>query len=98
MEVFDDTFIPEGLQAVWARSLHCPRCVWPHLRQVGSVDQEHFLCDACGHCWSIQHGHLRQVDPLMCHGCAARSRASCITLMQGEFPRFVTSAVEDPVP
>jgi hypothetical protein len=98
MEVFDDTFVPPGLHDVWTRSLHCPRCVWPHLHRVPSAHQEHFLCDACGHCWCVEHGHLRQVDPLTCQGCAARSKASCITLMQQEFPQFVASELEHATP
>ena len=94
MEVFDDTFVPPGLHDVWTRSLHCPRCIWPHLHRVHSVDQEHFLCESCGHCWSVEHGHLRLVHPLACHGCAEQSKATCVTLMQREFPRFGVSALE----
>jgi hypothetical protein len=44
MEVFDDTFIPPGLSDVWAAGRHCPRCVWPYLHPVRSLDQPHLLC------------------------------------------------------
>ena len=31
---------------------------------------------------------LRPVDPLTCHGCTARDRRDCVTLLQSEFPHF----------
>jgi hypothetical protein len=92
MEVFGDTFVPPGLDHVWARGRHCPRCVWPHLRPVVSADQPRWLCPSCGHCWRVEHGHLRPVDPITCHGCAARSKGDCIRLLQTEFPRFGAGA------
>jgi hypothetical protein len=88
MEVFDDTFIPAGLRDVWAGARHCPRCVWPYLQPVASLDQARWLCTSCGHCWRIEHGALRPVDPVVCHGCAERSKRDCIALLQSEFPRF----------
>jgi len=86
MEVFDDTFVPPGLTEVWAQ--HCPRCVWPYLHPVQSLDQTRWLCSSCGHCWHLTHGRLRPVDPLTCHGCTARARRDCITVLQCEFPHF----------
>jgi hypothetical protein len=88
MEIFDDTFIPPGVGDVWLAARHCPRCVWPYLHPVRSLEQVHLLCESCGHCWRVEHGRLRPVDPLSCHGCAARSKRDCIALLQSEFPRF----------
>ena len=95
MEVFGDTFVPVGLGDVWGRAQHCPRCVWPYLHRVASVDQEHWLCESCGHCWAIEHGRFRPVDPVTCHGCAARSKHDCITLLQHDFPHFAAGAPTD---
>jgi hypothetical protein len=88
MELFDDTFIPPGLRDVWAGTHHCPRCVWPYLQPVASHDQSHWLCPSCGHCYYLVHGHLRTVDPLVCHGCAVRNKRDCIVVLQHEFPYF----------
>lgn len=92
MEVFDDTFIPPGLDKVWAAGRHCPRCVWPYLQPVGSFDESHWLCESCGHCWRVEHGRLRAVNPLGCHGCAARPKRECVALLGSEFPRFGAGA------
>ena len=92
MEVFDDTFIPPGLSKVWTAGRNCPRCVWTHLRPVRSLDESHWLCESCGHCWRVEHGRLRPVDPLGCHGCASRSKRECVALLKGEFPRFGAGA------
>ena len=88
MEVFGDTFVPAGLNDVSRRVQRCPRCVWPYLRPVTSLDQTHWLCSSCGHCWHAEHGRLRPVDPVSCQGCVARAKADCISLLQREFPRF----------
>jgi hypothetical protein len=80
MEVFSDTFIPSGLDKVLGR--RCPRCVWPYLRPVGSLDQYHLLCSSCRHCFHLEHGRLRPVNVLGCHGCTARTMNDCITQMQ----------------
>ena len=92
MEVFDDTFIPPGLGDVRFAAQHCPCCVWPYLHPVRSLDQSHLVCESCGHCWRIEHGRLRPVDPLSCHGCATRSKRDCIALLQRDVPRFGTGA------
>jgi len=92
MEVFDDTFIPPGLSGMRGASRRCPRCVWTHLHPVGSLDESHWLCESCGHCWRIEHGRLRPVDPIACHGCTARSKRVCMALLQSEFPRFGAGA------
>jgi hypothetical protein len=92
MELFHDSFIPPGLSDVWVNSRRCPRCVWPYLQPVGSLDQAHWLCVSCGHCWHVEHGHLRAVDPITCHGCTARTKQDCIALLQLEFPRFGAGA------
>jgi hypothetical protein len=89
MEVFDETFVPLGLQQVWAR--RCPRCVWPYLHPIESLDGIRFVCDSCGHCWRVAHGNLQAVDPVTCQGCAARSKRDCITFMQSQDPRFGSS-------
>lgn len=86
MEVFADTFVPAGLHEVLVR--RCPRCVWPVLRHVRSFDHWHLLCESCGHCWQVEHGNLRPVNVLGCQGCAARAKATCVTLLREEFPRF----------
>jgi hypothetical protein len=86
MEVFDETFVPVGLQQVWTR--RCPRCIWPYLHPIESLDGIRLLCDSCGHCWRVVHGNLRAVDPITCQGCAARSKRDCITLVQSQYPRF----------
>jgi hypothetical protein len=88
MEVFGDTFIPRELTDVRFGARHCPRCVWPYLSLVRSLDEARWLCRSCGHCWRIDNGRLRPVDPISCHGCAARSKHDCITLLQHDFPRF----------
>ncbi len=85
MEVFDDTFLPPGLERQGAARPHCPRCVWPYLHQ---VDGRHWLCESCGHCWHAERGGLRSVDPLTCPGCSTRPRFDCIGLLATEFPRF----------
>lgn len=88
MEVFDDTFIPADFADVWAAGRHCPQCVWPRLRPAGSLTETRLLCDSCGHCWRIEHGKLRPVDPLGCHGCTSRPKRDCVELLQRKFPRF----------
>jgi hypothetical protein len=89
MEVFADSFLPPGPTEAWAPARHCPRCVWPRLRRVDSLDEStHWLCEACGHCWRIEHGRLRPVNVLGCQGCATQAKCECIALLQREFPRF----------
>jgi hypothetical protein len=92
LEIFDDTFVPSGLGEVWAAGRRCPRCVWPNLQEVRSLGEAHWLCESCGHCWRIEHGRLRAVNPLGCHGCANREKRDCIALLQKEFPRFGAGA------
>ena len=92
MEVFDDTFVPPGLTEVWVIGRHCPRCVWTRLHPVGSLDQSRLLCESCGHCWRIEHGRLRPVDPLGCHGCTSRPKRDCIERLARETPRFGAGA------
>jgi hypothetical protein len=88
MELFGETFVPGGLRGVLAGTQRCPRCVWPYLHRVASLDQEHWLCSSCGHCFYLDHGKLRGVDSVTCHGCADRDKDDCITLLQHEFPHF----------
>jgi hypothetical protein len=95
MELFGDSFIPEGARDAWAGTQRCPRCIWPYLHPVSSVDQAHWLCSSCGRCWHLQHGRFRPVDPITCHGCAARARHDCIMLLQQEFPRFGAGTTTD---
>ncbi len=92
METFDDTFIPQGLDELWFAASACPGCGAAHLRHVGALDQSHWLCESCGRCWRAEHGRLRAVDPLGCHGCGAHDKWECIALLQQEFPRFGAGA------
>jgi hypothetical protein len=92
MEIFNETFMPDGLNDVVARQ--CPRCSSARLRHVASLDQTHLLCASCGHCWYPEHGHLHAVDVLACHGCSARTKRGCIALLHDEFPRFGLEAAE----
>ncbi len=93
MELFGDSFVPSGL-ALTMRP-RCPRCVWTYLRPVSSPDATHFLCESCKHCWHFEHGRLRAVDPVTCHGCAEQSKADCIAVLAGAFPRFGNEAFVD---
>jgi len=43
----------------------CPQCVWPYLHAVRSGHQIELRCESCGHCWRVEHGDLRPVDPLL---------------------------------
>jgi hypothetical protein len=95
MEVFSDTFVPTGLGDVWAGRRHCPRCVWTTLRPVMSLDQPHWLCPSCGHCYGIEHGRIRRVDPVTCLGCSASSKRDCIAVLQAGFPNFAAGAASD---
>jgi hypothetical protein len=84
MEVFADTFVPPGLSEMWGAGRHCPRCVWPYLHPVRSLDQPRLLCESCGHCWRVEHGRLEPVDPLLCQGCATRPKRECMALARDE--------------
>ena len=86
MELYSDTFIPSELASVWVAARRCPHCVWPYLFPVRSLDDAHWLCESCGRCWSVEHGHLRRVDPVLCHGCAARCKDDCIEILRRESP------------
>lgn len=86
MEVFDDTFVPPGLGDVWFATRGCPDCLDRPLEHVRSLDASHWLCASCGQCWHVEHGLLRSVDPLTCHGCAARRKSECIALWAWPFP------------
>jgi hypothetical protein len=95
MEVFDDTFIPLGLGDVWFATRGCPACLDRPLEPVRSLDEAHWLCRSCGHCWRVEHGVLHQVDPLSCHGCASRPKSECIEQVQSTFFRFGAGAATD---
>ena len=92
MEPFADTFIPPGLDDLWFVARTCPACRAEHLRHVRALDESHWLCEGCGHCWRAEHGRLRNVDPLGCHGCPAHDKRECIALFQREFPSFAAGA------
>jgi hypothetical protein len=96
MEVCDDTFIPPGLSDVRTWIHHCPRCIWTYLQPVDAVEEARWLCSSCGQCWRVERGRLRPIDPVMCDGCATRSRDWCIRRMQAEFPRFGLSMDDAP--
>jgi hypothetical protein len=95
MGLFGDTFIPAGLRDVWAGPQRCPRCVWPYLHPMASNNQAHWLCSSCGHCYHLVHGHLQAVDPVTCHGCAARNKRDCVALLQHEFPHFTAETPDE---
>jgi hypothetical protein len=95
MELSDDTFIPPGLSDAYVATRACPRCHRRSLRAVTSLDQARWLCVACGNCWHLVHGGLRLVDPVGCHGCAARAKRDCIAVFQSEFPRFGAGRATD---
>jgi hypothetical protein len=88
MEVFNDSFVPEGLAELWFSQHPCPRCGRRSLSPTHAGDDVHWLCRACGHCWRPVHGSLRGVDPLACAGCARSARGDCIGIVYGDFPRF----------
>lgn len=95
MELFDDTFVPPGLCDVWFATRGCPACLGTALVPVRTLDEAHWLCDECGHCWRVEHGLLRRVDPLLCRGCATRPKSECISSLQNTFPRFTGGAATD---
>jgi hypothetical protein len=95
MEVFNDTFVPPGLGDVWFATRGCPACLDRSLERVRSLDEAHWLCASCGHCWRVEHGLLRPVDALSCRGCATRPKSECIELFQSTFLRFGAGAATD---
>jgi hypothetical protein len=95
MQRFDDTFTPHRSADVLPASRRCPRCIWPSLHPVASVDREHWRCTLCGRYWYLEDDRLRPVDPITCQGCAARSKSDCIELRRREFPRFTAGAPSD---
>jgi hypothetical protein len=97
MEVFDDTFIPPGLET-WFATRGCPGCHAGHLDRVEGLDEVHWRCPECGDCWRVEHGRLRLTDPLTCHGCTARTKSECIAVLQRDFPRFAAGVGTDQHP
>ncbi len=75
----------------WEPALPTVRLAGPASCHLG-VDQARWFCPSCEHCWRVEHGRLRPVNPITCHGCAAKRRDDCIRLLQGEFPRFGAGA------
>ena len=59
------TRVVPGLSHESIAGRHCPQCVWPYLHAVRSGHQTQLRCESCGHCWRIEHGDLRPVDPLV---------------------------------
>jgi hypothetical protein len=89
MELFSDTFLPDGLADLWFATRSCPACLTGYLRRVESLGgSPHWRCEDCGRCWGAEHGRLRHVDPLGCPGCAATDKRACIALLRRDFPRF----------
>jgi hypothetical protein len=95
MELFEDTFVPFGLDDVWFATRGCPDCLDRPLQHVQALDASHWLCTTCGECWRVEHGLLRQVDPLTCHGCAARRKSECIAQWALTFPQFGAGPTTD---
>ena len=95
MEPFVDTFFPSGFADAWFATRGCPDCLDQPLRHVRSVDDSHWLCVSCGQCWRVEHGRLRRVDPLTCHGCAERPKSECIARWANTFPRFSAGLATD---
>jgi len=88
VDVFGETLVPAALREVWLAGRCCPRCSAAQLRPVCSLNESHGLCESCGHCWRVEHGQLRPVDPLSCQGCATRSKQICLTVLQDTCPQF----------
>ena len=95
MEIFCDTFVPPGLGDVWFATRGCPDCLDERLEPVRALDQSHWLCPGCGQCWRVEHGLLRIVDPLTCHGCATHAKSECIARWSLAFPRFGAGPTTD---
>jgi hypothetical protein len=95
MELFEDTFVPPGLEATWFALHSCPACGDSTLRPVKTLQADREACVACGACWLVSHGRLRPVDPVTCHGCAQRSRADCVRRLQRTFPRYGAGEATD---
>ena len=92
MEIFADSFIPAGLEAFWFASRRCPSCQNGFIHRTRSLEESRWLCNSCGQCWRAEHGRLRAVDPVACHGCATRPKRECIELLQRKFRRFGAGA------
>jgi hypothetical protein len=88
MGLFDDTFVAPELAAGWARSRECPCCAGPLRPVVGVTTAPRWLCAGCDRCWALVHGHLHRVCALTCEGCATRTKATCLSLLGSQFPRF----------
>ncbi len=89
MEIFNETFMPEGHADVWLATRSCPACLAGWLRPITTTaGAAHWVCEDCGRCWEALRSHLRSVDPISCAGCATRNQRDCITLLQANFPRF----------
>jgi hypothetical protein len=93
MEIFDDSFVPTGLATVWFSNRRCAACAGT-IEPVRTVGEPHYLCESCGRCYRVEHGRMRPVDPVGCHGCATKSKRECIALLVSTFPRF--GADDDP--
>jgi hypothetical protein len=68
---------------------HCPQCVWPYLHAVWSGHQTQLRCESCGHCWRVEHGDLRPVDPPLAPRIATEQSAAPdrSTTREGDTPR-----------
>lgn len=95
MELFGDTFVPPGFGDAWFASRGCADCLDRPLEHVHTLDASHWLCAACGQCWRVEHGLLRSVDPLTCHGCATRRKSDCIDMWRITSPQFDTGPATD---
>ena len=82
MQVNADTFVPIEVGEWWFRSQPCPACDAHTLQPVANLAPARWLCSACGRCWTPLHGHLAQVDPWTCAGCATGDRHECIVRLQ----------------
>jgi hypothetical protein len=87
LSFFADTFAPQGVRESWFAAHPCPACR-SQLSPVTAFDETHYLCGGCGACWRAHNGNLRSVDPLGCHGCAAKGKRECLIELQEHFPRF----------
>jgi len=60
MELFDETFLPAGVECMRGPARHCPVCVWTYLHEMSSADG--WQCESCGRRFHFEHGRLRPIE------------------------------------
>ena len=64
----------------------CPRCGGGHLRLVEITGGPNLLCIGCRRCWHFEDGHVVEVNPYACSGCAERTLCRVWTAPQRSGP------------